>query len=227
MEIKIIGFDADDTLWVNEPFFRQSEEQFCKLLADFGSETDITKQLLDTEIKNLNLYGYGIKGFVLSLIETALKITDNKISPILINQILDLGKKMLDEPVELLEDVEFVLQSLSGKYRLILATKGDLLDQQRKLNKSGLVKYFHHIEVMTDKKEKYYERIIKHLDIKPEEFLMVGNSLKSDIFPVLNIGAHAIHIPFHTTWIHEHSDELPDSEHFREVKKIKDILDYL
>ncbi len=206
--IKVISFDADDTLWVNEPFYRETEAEFCKILSKFHSEDFVNQQLLNMEFRNLDLYGYGAKGFVLSLLETALRITDNKISQKKIGQIIDLGKQLLNKPIELLDGVIETLQYLSTKdYKLIVATKGDLLDQERKLKNSNLEKYFHHIEVMTDKKTENYLSLIKHLDIKPQEFLMIGNSLRSDILPVLEIGGQAIHIPFHTTWVHEEVEE--------------------
>ncbi|MFH4969124.1 HAD family hydrolase [Gaetbulibacter sp. M240] len=201
--IKVIGFDADDTLWVNETYFREAEAMFCELLSAYETANKIDQELFKNEIDNLPLYGYGIKAFVLSMVETALELSNNSISNEAIQKILDIGKEMLDKPVELLDGVETVLKTLSQKYRLILATKGDLLDQERKLEKSGLTKYFHHIEVLSDKKEANYAKLLNHLDIEPKAFLMIGNSLKSDILPLVNLEAHAIHVPFHTTWAHE------------------------
>jgi putative hydrolase of the HAD superfamily len=206
--IKVIGFDADDTLWENEPFYRETEAEFCKLLSTHHPEDYVNEQLLETELNNLELYGYGAKGFVLSLIETALRITDNKLEPAIISKTLGLGKQLLNKSVVLLDGVEETLQYLSSKdYTLIVATKGDLLDQERKLRKSNLSKYFHHIEVMSDKTPESYLSLLSHLEIKPSEFVMVGNSLRSDILPPLDIGSQAIHIPFHTTWIHESVSE--------------------
>jgi putative hydrolase of the HAD superfamily len=148
MPIKVIAFDADDTLWLNEPFFREAEEKFASLLEDFMPEHAIIKELYRTEIENLQLYGYGIKGFMLSMIETAMKISEHKMPILLIEKVIKIGREMLEKPVELLPGVEEVLKSLNGDYRIVLATKGDLLDQERKLKKSGLEKYFHHIEIM-------------------------------------------------------------------------------
>ena len=225
--IKVIGFDADDTLWVNEPFYRETEAEFCKLLSDFHTEKFINQQLLKTELKNLELYGYGAKGFVLSLLETALNITENKISQKTIGKIIELGKQLLNKPLELLDGVIEVLQYLSAKdYKLIVATKGDLLDQERKLKNSNLEQYFHHIEVMSDKKNQNYLSLLNHLDIKPNEFIMIGNSLRSDILPVIKIGAHAIHIPFHTTWVHEKVDK-KELEHqsFTHLETISNLTD--
>lgn len=224
MPLKIIAFDADDTLWVNEPYFLETEEKFCALLEDYLPLHTIRQELFKTEMQNLSLYGYGIKGFMLSMIETAQRITGDRLNSITIEKILSLGKDQLDRPVELLEGVEESLHLLKKKYRLVLATKGDLLDQERKLKKSGLESYFHHIEIMSDKQEADYQKLIRHLDISAEEFLMTGNSLKSDILPVLAIGGHGIHIPYHTTWEHERVDEKVEHPRFRQAENIKDIL---
>lgn len=205
--IKVIGFDADDTLWVNETYFREAEQEFCKLLSKYETPNKIDQELFKMEIKNLDLYGYGVKAFTLSMIESALDISNNNISNHTIAAILNIGKIMINKPVVLLDGVEQVLSEVSKTHRLILATKGDLLDQERKLEKSGLTKYFHHIEVLSDKKEANYSNLLHHLEVKPSEFLMIGNSLKSDVLPLVNIGAHAIHVPFHTTWVHEEVTE--------------------
>ncbi|MEP1984050.1 MAG: HAD family hydrolase, partial [Maribacter dokdonensis] len=209
--INVIGFDADDTLWVNETYFRDTEDKFADLLEKYETKNKIDQELFRTEIKNLDLYGYGIKGFVLSMIECALELSNNQVAPKTVSALLDLGKEMITQPVELLEGVEEVLQSLKDKYRLIVLTKGDLLDQERKLERSGLSEYFHHVEVLSDKKEKNYSDLLEHLQIEPDEFLMIGNSLKSDVLPLVNIGARAVHIPFHTTWQHEEVTEVVDN----------------
>lgn len=226
--IKVIGFDADDTLWVNETYFRDAEVAFGKLLSKYETLNKIDQELFKMEMKNLPLYGYGVKGFVLSMIEMALELSNNKVSNQVIQDILEIGKDMINKPVELLEGVEEVLRQLSQNYRLILATKGDLLDQERKLEKSGLLDYFHHIEVLSDKKEGNYSKLLNHLDIKPSEFLMIGNSLKSDVLPLINIKAHAIHVPFHTTWLHEevHEDDTNGAE-YKTVGSLLDILPLL
>ena len=224
--IKVIAFDADDTLWVNETYFREAELEFAKLLAKYETANKIDQELFKKEIDNLTYYGYGIKGFALSMVECALELSNYQIHPKVIKSILDIGKDMLEKPIDLLEGIEDVLQSLHKKYKLIVATKGDLLDQERKLEKSNLLKYFHHIEVMSDKKEKDYIKLINHLDIHPSEFLMIGNSLKSDILPLLAIGASAIHVPFHTTWIHEEvSKEESSKLEYKTLTNIKDVLD--
>jgi len=223
--IKVIAFDADDTLWVNETYFREAENEFAKLLSQFETENKIHQELFKKEISNLPLYGYGIKGFVLSMLECALELSNHKLEPALVNKILDIGKRMLTKPIELLDGVEEVLQKLQGKYKLIVATKGDLLDQEKKLEKSGLLKYFHHVEVMSEKKEADYIKLLKHLDIKPSELLMIGNSLKSDVLPLLSVGASAIHIPFHTTWAYETIKENEKANFtYKTLSSIKELL---
>lgn len=227
-DIKVIGFDADDTLWVNETYFREAEEEFCNLMAEYETPNKTDQELFKMEMKNLPLYGYGVKAFALSMVEMALEISNHNVSQKTIHDILNIGKNMLEKPVELLDGVEEVLKHLSKKYRLILATKGDLLDQERKLEKSGLTEYFHHIEVMSDKHEANYKQLIQHLDIRPEEFVMIGNSLRSDILPVKKIGAHAIYIPYDLTWQHETVDahDLHKIE-FDTVSEISEVINLL
>jgi len=227
MNLKVIAFDADDTLFVNEPYFQETEEKFCALMSDYLSHQGLSQELFKTEIANLELYGYGIKGYILSMIEAAMRISNKTISIEVVEKITEYGKELLQKPIELLDGVEETLQALSGKYKLVVATKGDLLDQRRKLHNSGLGHYFHHIEVMSDKKEKDYEDLLKRLEIKSEEFFMIGNSLKSDVLPVLNIGGHAVHIPFHTTWEHEKINHKVEHPNFRALEKITDVLPLL
>jgi len=227
MNIKVIAFDADDTLFVNEPYFQETEEKFCGLMNDYLSKQGISQELFKVEIDNLPLYGYGIKGYILSMIEAAMKISEKTISIQVVDKILEYGKELLQRPIELLDGVEETLQALHGKYKLVVATKGDLLDQRRKLHNSGLGHYFHHIEVMSDKQEKDYRDLLGRLEIQPEEFFMIGNSLKSDVLPVLGIGGHAVHIPFHTTWAHEKIDHEVKHNNFRTVEKITEVLPFL
>lgn len=227
-DIKVIGFDADDTLWINETYFRDAELEFARLLARYETANKIDQELFKMEMKNLPVYGYGVKGFVLSMVEMALELSNNEVSNSTINAILNIGKDMLSKPVELLEGVEDVLKSLSKDYRLILVTKGDLLDQERKLIKSGLTDYFHHIEVLSDKQEANYSKLLNHLDIKPSEFLMIGNSLKSDILPLVNLKAKAIHVPFHTTWLHEQvNDDEVEHKTYKTVHSLLDVIQVL
>lgn len=227
MSIKVIAFDADDTLWVNEPYFRATEEKFYALLTECLSPHNLERELFKTEIDNLQWYGYGVKGFVLSMIETALSVTDKTVPAVVIEKIIQLGKDMLNQPIELLDSIPQALEALKDKYRLVVATKGDLLDQERKLRKSGLSNYFHHIEVMSEKDEENYRKLIRHLDIDPAEFLMIGNSLKSDILPVLRIGGHGIHIPYHITWQHEVVEHAVEHDNFRSVTHVSEALEHL
>lgn len=223
--IKVVAFDADDTLWHNEHYFREAEDQFAALLSNYLPKDEAINTLFSHEMKYLALYGYGIKGFVLSMIETALEVSGGTISSDKIQSILEIGRNMMNKPVELLDDVEPVFEELKKEYRLILATKGDLIDQQRKLIKSGLEHHFHHVEVMSEKKEEDYRRLIAHLDIQPQEFVMIGNSMKSDIVPVLNVGGNAIHIPHEITWQHEivHDEDVKGHK-FLTLKKLVDIV---
>ena len=222
--IKVIGFDADDTLWVNETYFREAEEVVGQLLSHYETPNKIDQELFRMEIVNLPTYGYGVKGFILSMIELAVDLSNGTVSNAIISEILALGKDMLNKPIDLLDGVEEVLKVLSKDYRLIVATKGDLLDQERKLEKSGLLEYFHHIEVLSDKKEANYSKLLNHLEIKPSEFLMIGNSLKSDILPLINIKASAVHVPFHTTWLHEQVDvNTEESKQYKTIKSLKDL----
>jgi putative hydrolase of the HAD superfamily len=227
MPIKVIAFDADDTLWINEPYFQETEKEFCQLFENYLPQHTVARELLQTEIQNLSLYGYGIKGFMLSMIETALKISNKTVSVEAIDKIIGYGKALLARPIELLDGVEEVLTALKGNYRLVVATKGDLLDQERKLKKSGLEHYFHHIEIMSEKGEADYRKLIKHLDIQPEEFVMIGNSLKSDVLPVLNIGGHGVHVPYYVTWAHEHIEHHIEHENFRQVQQIREVVPFL
>lgn len=224
MDIKVIAFDADDTLWINEPYFQATEKKFCILMEEFLAQHTLSRELLKIEIENLALYGYGIKGYILSMIETALKVSGNTISNEAMEKIIGYGKELLNEPIELLDNVEEVLIALQHKYRIVVATKGDLLDQERKLKRSNLGHYFHHIEIMSEKGEDDYRKLINHLDISPAEFMMIGNSLKSDIIPVLNIGGHAIHVPYHTTWAHEQVEVTMEHENFKHVESLREVL---
>ena len=227
MNPKIIAFDADDTLWHNEPYFDEAQERFCVLFQDYASSQEILGLILNHQIKNLPLYGFGIKAFTLSMIESALELTNHKISGQNIQKVIQIGKDLLQKPVELLPNVTEVLEQLKGSHKLIVATKGDLKDQHRKLHDSGIGAYFHHIEVMSDKAELDYEKMLCRLDCKAEDFLMIGNSLKSDVLPVLNIGGHAIHIPYHTTWEYEKIDFEIEHDNFKSFTNITEILPLL
>lgn len=222
-----IAFDADDTLWDNEIYFRQSEQEFCKLINEFSpelTEKEIMPILFDTEVNNLSLYGYGVKSFILSAIETSGKLLKNNVPYSIIQHITEIGREQLIKPVTLLPYVERTLSQLKkeNKYRLVVATKGDLLDQENKIKRSGLAKYFERTIIMSDKQEEDYRIMLKNLNCKPEKLIMVGNSFKSDILPVVKLGGYGIYIPYHTTWAHEIIDTV---EHPRivEIEKMQDI----
>lgn len=225
--ITTIAFDADDTLWANESYFQEAERQFCRLLENYLPQHTVSQELFATEMKNLCLYGYGIKGFILCMIETASRISEDTISIPIVNQIIAIGHDLLQKPIELLPGVTETLEQLKDHYRLVVATKGDLLDQERKLKKSGLEDYFHHIEIMSDKNEKDYYKLLKHLDCPPDQFMMLGNSLRSDILPVLQIGGFGVHIPYHITWAHEQHELNIKNERFIALRRVDEVLPYL
>jgi len=226
-DIKIVAFDADDTLWDNEPLFQDIEKELCGLLSEYGNEKEISSALFQIEMANMELYGYGAKAFTLSMIETALKVSNGNISQDAINEIIEKGKYLLNMPIQLLDGVKDILSVLQHKYKLIVATKGDLLDQQRKFNRSGIAEYFDHVEIMPDKTEKEYKKLASILGVLPENMLMVGNSLKSDIYPPLSIGMYAAYVPYHTIWQHEVVDEDMSHERFFKVSNIRDLKRYL
>ena len=201
-----IGFDADDTLWHNENIFEKVHERYFHLLSKYHESATVEKALFATEMRNLELYGYGIKGFTLSAIETAIALTDGKISTEEIHEIILLGRAMLDHPVEMLPGAKETVDLLVRSYRLILITKGDLRDQERKLRKSGIADRFQAIEIVSEKDKHAYGRIFLKHGIDPKRFLMVGNSVKSDIVPVLDLGGCGVHVPYRITWGHEHAE---------------------
>ena len=220
-EIEVIGFDADDTLWKNEDLFFEAQNEIKDILKQNSNNFD--KELLKTEKSNLDFYGYGIKGFILSIIETFTKNSHEELKNESINQIIKLGKKMLNAPVNLIEDVEKVLSILSRKYKLILITKGDLLDQERKIKKSKLEKYFKYKKIVSEKNKQTYLKILDDLKIEPQNFLMVGNSFKSDVLPVLEIGGNGIHIPYKILWEHENINTNKYSKRYIKLDKISDL----
>ena len=227
MTQKTIAFDADDTLWHNEPYFDEAQAKFCELFQDFASKQEILQLILNHQVKNLPLYGFGIKAFTLSMIEAALELTNHQINGTAIEKIIAIGKDLLQKPVELLPNVTEVLEQLKGKYKLVVATKGDLKDQHRKLHDSGLGAYFHHIEVMSDKTDLDYTKMLHRLECKPQDFVMIGNSLKSDVLPVLNIGGTGIHIPYHTTWEYEKIDFEIKHENFKSIANLTELFEIL
>lgn len=226
-EIEIIAFDADDTLWDNEPLFKEVEKEFCEILAEYGDMAGISSALFDVEMQNMECYGYGAKAFTLSLIETAIKVSRHRISSEKIERIMLMGKSLLNMPIQLLDGVEKTLEHLNQNYKLVVATKGDLLDQQRKLDRSGLSSYFDHVEIMADKTEKEYKKLISSLNVLPENVLMAGNSLKSDIYPALAVGMYAAYVPYHTMWKHELADENVKNERFFKVETFSQLINLL
>lgn len=225
---RVIAFDADDTLWENEPLFRGAEKKWAEMLRDYGTLDELSDALYAVEDKNMELLGYGAKAFTLSLFETTLKLTGGNVTGEQISGILDAGYGLLHNPATPLEGVEDTLRKLheSGKYYMIVLTKGDLLDQEKKLQRSGLEKYFDRVEIVSNKTGKEYFRLCSELGITPEELTMVGNSLKSDIKPVVDLGGRGIFIPYHITWAHEHIDDF-DHPAIVRIKKFSQLLDIL
>ena len=222
----VIGFDADDTLWHNEIIFERVHERYRALLARYHDAATVDRTLLATEKRNLDLYGYGVKGFTLSAIETAIALTEGKIGASEIDGLLVLGREMLAHPVELLEGVADVISELAKEHTLLLITKGDLRDQERKLAKSGLAGRFHLVEIVSEKDRSTYEAILRRHAIAPDRFLMVGNSIKSDILPVLALGGAGAHMPYPLTWAHEQVEQLPPADgRFFQLKTMRDLLD--
>ena len=224
MPITVVGLDGDDTLWHNETRFNITQGKFRELLNRHVPDADIDKHLFQTEMRNLGIYGYGIKSFTLSMIETAIQLTEARIPATDLDVILGWGRQMLMQPTELLEGVEPALHELTQRYDLLLITKGDLFDQESKLSRSGLADLFLGVEIVSEKNVNSYKGILKRRAIKTDEFVMVGNSLRSDILPVLELGARAVHIPYHVTWHHEQVPEesLPRSGWYR-LEKIAEL----
>lgn len=226
--IKVIAFDADDTLWDNEPFFRRVEAEMCEILSPYGTQKEISEQLYSIEMDNMPDYGYGAVAFTMSLIETAVKASKGKIPASDIGKIIEAGRTLVRLKATPLPGVREGLERLKtlGKYKLVVFTKGELLTQENKLKRSGLMPFFDRVFIVTDKKESDYRNLCADLNISPEALLMVGNSLKSDILPALNIGAKAIHIPYEIMWQHE---VIEDFEHknMKRVENFSDLLNFL
>jgi putative hydrolase of the HAD superfamily len=224
----LIAFDADDTLWENETHYEQAREQFHQILNTYTIPANLEKLLDDIENRNIPYFGYGVSSFVFSLIETAILATDRQIKADDIQRILDISRSMLDKEIDLYELVEPTLLRLSQSYPLMLITKGDLLHQQNKLARSGLGTYFQHVEVVADKTREIYAAILAKHRVEPARFLMVGNSMRSDILPVLELGGRAIYIPGRISWSHEHGD-LPEAfaKHFVELENLGQIADWI
>ena len=203
MIFDMIAFDADDTLWENEVFYTRSQAELKRLLAKYMPVDDIESQVYQTEMRNIGLYGYGIKSFTLSMIETAITLTKGQITAADVQQVIGFGREMLTADIKLLPGVKQTLQGLADTYSLMMVTKGDLLDQQRKVNHTSIGEYFKFIEIVSEKNPADYQALLGKYNLQPEKFLMVGNSLRSDILPVIQLGGHAVQIPHADTWLHE------------------------
>ncbi len=226
--VKVIAFDADDTLWDCQSYFDEVEREYCRLLAPFAPADEVSASLFRTEEANMALLGYGCKAFVLSLIENAVAVSGGRVGGGVIGELLRLGKRLLELPATPLPGVEETLARLHerGDRRLVVFTKGELLDQQNKLRRSHLERYFHHVEIVSDKTERAFLSLCRRLRVAPASVLMVGNSLKSDVAPALAAGAQAVHIPFHVTW---RLEQVEDFEHTRLVRidRFGQLLDCL
>ncbi|MBN8824022.1 MULTISPECIES: HAD family hydrolase [unclassified Spirosoma] len=223
--MKLIAFDADDTLWVNEPNYVDVKQKLCDLLAHHIDEETLSSRFYETQMRNMNLFGYGAKSFILSMIETAIQLTDGAITGSEIQQIIDTGRQLINYPIDVLDGIPEVLETLSKNFDLMLLTKGDLFDQESKIARSGLGHYFRHMEIVSEKNEQAYQRVLQKYNVKPADFIMIGNSLKSDILPVVHIGGHAIHIPYSITWIHERvEDEQLVGKSFTTLESARELL---
>lgn len=222
-QLSAIGFDADDTLWQNEQFFQLTEKRFTTLLADYAEPAHLSERLLEAEKRNLQAYGFGIKGFTLSMIETAIEVTDGRVPASVIRELVEAGRDLLSHPVEPLPHARATLEALNGHYRLILITKGDLFDQERKLAQSGLGELFSAVEIVSDKSTEVYSRVFaRHAD-GPERSMMVGNSLKSDIVPALKAGCWGVHVPHSLTWALERDEAPIGNQRYRHIEHLGEL----
>ena len=228
VNVKVVAFDADDTLWDCQSWFDQVEHKCCQLLAPWATPDEVSQGLFATERKNLPLTGYGTKAFTLSLIENAVRVSRQQLTGDVVMQLLALGRQLLLFPTTPLPEVEATLRQLSQsrRYRLVVFTKGELLDQQNKLHRSGLEPYFSHMETVSNKTEQAYRQLCQNLGVAPEQTLMVGNSFRSDIAPALQAGAYAVHIPYHVVWELEKSEEFPHPR-LQKITRFSQLLDIL
>ncbi len=224
----VVGLDGDDTLWHNERLFSMTEERFRSLVAPFAAGHDLMSSLLETERRNLRLFGYGVKSFTLSMIETAIEVTGGRVPIGVVGELLEAGKQMLDHPVELLDGVAETIPSLAGAWTLILITKGDLFHQESKLARSGLLPHLDRVEIVSEKEPSTYRRILDAAEVDPADFVMVGDSMRSDIEAVLDVGARAIHIPGYREWAMEVSDlDGPGDGRWWRLRSIAEVPDLL
>ena len=227
-EIKVVAFDADDTLWDCQTWFDKVEQECCELLKPWATPREVSEGLFATERKNLSLTGYGTKAFTLSLIENAVRVSHEQLTGDIVMRLLELGQQLLRFPTTPLPEVEETLRKLAERrqYRLVVFTKGELMDQESKLQRSGLEQYFSHMETVSNKTEREYRQLCENLDVAPEQTLMVGNSFRSDIAPALAAGAWAVHIPYHVVWELEKSEEFPH-ERLKKITHFSELLDIL
>jgi putative hydrolase of the HAD superfamily len=222
--IRLVALDADDTLWHNEPLYRGAERQFRDLLAKYEAPGVIEERLYETERRNLQHFGYGVKGFTLSMIETAIELTQGRIASADVQTLIDWGRHMLASPVELLDGVRDTVEALAAEFPIVLLTKGDLLHQESKLARSGLGEFFAGVEVVSEKDPAVYRRVMQRYAVTPEAFVMVGNSLKSDILPVIEAGGHAVYVPYELCWVHERvAPESLNGKHYHEIPRIAEL----
>ena len=228
VNVKVVAFDADDTLWDCQSWFDQVEHKCCQLLAPWATPDEVSQGLFATERRNLPLTGYGTKAFTLSLIENAVRVSRQQLTGDVVMQLLALGRQLLLFPTTPLPEVEATLRQLSQsrRYRLVVFTKGELLDQENKLHRSGLEPYFSHMETVSNKTEQAYRQLCQNLGVAPEQTLMVGNSFRSDIAPALQAGAYAVHIPYHVVWELEKSEEFPHPR-LQKITRFSQLLDIL
>ncbi len=227
MPVTTVGLDADDTLWHNETIFRLSQKRFSELLADHAEEPVMMERLAAVERRNLRLYGYGVKGFTLSMLETAMELCDGSAPPHIVREILAAGREMLTHPVETLPGVDETLAELAENYRLVLVTKGDLMDQERKLAASGLGELFAAVEIVSEKDRSTYDRVFARHGSGAAEAVMAGNSMKSDVLPAIAAGAWAAHIPYHITWAHELADAPEGEPRYVSLSRIGELPDWI
>ncbi len=224
-KLTTIGFDADDTLWHNERFYRMTQERFAELLADFTEADHLHDRLLAAEMRNLGHYGFGIKGFVLSMIETAIEVTEGRVPGDVIGRIIEAGQEMLRHPIELLPHAGDTIEALATGHRIVLITKGDLLDQERKLAQSGLGELFDAVEIVSDKTPATYQQAFAHAGSDPTRAMMVGNSIRSDVVPALEAGAWGVHVPHGLTWEYERAEPPITQARFRAIEDLGDLPD--
>ena len=223
--IALVGFDADDTLWRSQDYFDDAQAEFERIIAGYVDLTDIGKQLYDYESRNIAIFGYGVKGMVLSMVEAAVAITDARISAADIHRIVQLGKALLRHPVEVLPGIRQAVEAVAREFSVVLITKGDLFHQEAKVRDSGLADLFGRIEIVSEKDPATYARVLREFDIAPSRFLMVGNSLRSDILPVLELGGWGVHVPYHVTWAHEAQGEVGiGKERMRSISHIEELV---